>query len=449
MKKLLIILFSFSIIVSAQKKTEIIKVVGDSLIGRTSNGISFREVIGNVIMTQGDVKVTCKKAIQNLTLNNAELIGNVVVEQDTITILTEKAYYFGNDKYIYSDTNVTLDDSKVNLSAKSGYYYFDLKKAVFNSNVKLVDSLSVLKSNKLTYFNQIEKAIAVGSVSISDSASIIHCDSLVHFKDVQKSFAFGNVKIVNSSQRLTISGEELIDEGKNNYTRIIGEPVLTKIDSNGTNGEDTLFIKAKMFESIEDSSKKLFAIDSVRIIRGELYSRNDYAVLYRDENRLMTKKRKDDKVAPVLWFSNSQLVGDSINIFLSDNKLDSIEIRNEATIISTDEKYEFRFDQISGNSINLYFKDGGLKETLVEGGVLSVYYVYEEKKPNGLMKSSSNKAKMYFEKNAVTNVSMFEDVQSEYHPENLVKGNELDFTIPTFTIYKNKPTRKSVLRGSK
>ena len=449
MKKIIFILLILSSFSFSQNKTEIIKVVGDSLIGRMQGDISYREVIGNVVMTQGDVRVTCNRAIQNLTNNNAELIGNVVVVQDTVTILSEKGYYFGNEKYIYSDTSVSLNDGHVLLTADSGFYYFDLKKAVFNTNVQLVDSNSVLNSDKLIYFSKLEKAIASGSVNISDTSSTIYCDSLIHNRDTQKSHAFKNVKIVNPNQRLTIVGEELIDEGKNNITRILGEPLLTKIDSNGTNGEDTLFIRAMRFEAIEDSTQKLFAIDSVRIIRGDLFSTNSYSVLYRNENRLMTKKMKLDKNSPVLWFTNSQLVGDSINIYIANNKLDSIHIRNDATILSKNEKFEFRFDQITGDDINLFFQDGKINKTVVNGNVLSVYFVYEDNMANGLMKSSSNKATMYFENNEVSNVNMYSDVQSEYHPENLVEGNELDFTIPTFMIYKNKPIRKNLLRGSK
>jgi len=324
-----------------------------------------------------------------------------------------------------------------------------LEKSVFNSNVQLVDSINTLKSSTLTYFSEIQKAIAVGNVNISDKESIIFCDSLIHLRTIKKSNAFRNVRIVNKKQKLTIIGNELIDDGEINFTRIIGNPLLTKIDTTNEGKLDTLLIRAKAFESKEDSVKKLLAIDSVKIIRGELSSVNNYTVLYRDENRLMIKKIKNDKNSPVLWYTNSQLVGDSINIFLSNNKLDSIHIRNEATILSKNEKYNYRFDQISGDKINLYFSKGKLKLTDVKGEVLSIYFMFEKGEPNGLIKSSSSRAKMKFDDNAVVNVSMYESVQSEYHPENLIKGNELDFTIPSFIIYNNKPKKSVLIQGRK
>ncbi len=449
MKNIFYIFILLAGFANAQVKNEIIRVVGDSLIGRVENGISYREVIGNVVMTQGNVRVTCNRTIQNITENSAELIGDVVVTQDTILIVSEKGYYFGNEKFIFSDTTVVLEDGHIVLTADSGYYFFDLKKAIFNSDVQLVDSVSILNSDGLTYFNETQKAIAVGNVDISDDASTIFCDSLVHLREDNISHAFNNVKIVNRNQQLTIYGDELFDEGKNNYTKITGNPLLIKVDSTKNETEDTLFIRAEMFEAVEDSTKKLIATDSVKIIRGDLFSVNEYSILFREENKLTTYKRKGDKESPVLWYTNSQLVGDSINIYMDNNSIDSIEIRENSNILSKNEEYEFRFDQISGENINLYFGKNGLEKTEVTTDVLSIYYLYDEEMPNGVMKSSSNKAIMKFEKNTVVSVSMYESVESEYHPENLVGGNELDFTLPSFIIYKNKPKKDELTQRSK
>lgn len=65
MKKIVLLIFLLSCFVFAQE-TEHVVVVGDSLIGKTINGQNVREVIGNVVITQGDVVITCKKAIQYL-----------------------------------------------------------------------------------------------------------------------------------------------------------------------------------------------------------------------------------------------------------------------------------------------------------------------------------------------------------------------------------------------
>jgi len=449
LSRLMLILFLVSTTMFAQTKTESIRVIGDSLIGRVENGESIREVIGNVIMTQGDVKITCDKAIQNLTRNSAELISNVVVDQDTIQIFTERAYYFGEEQYTYSDTNITLEDGHFVLTADTGYYYFDIEKAIFYSDVQLVDSVSILNSDKLTYYNKTSKAVAVGNVEIISEESAIYADSLVHFRNINHSEAFNNVVIDDSKNDLNITGNYLIDDGENKYTRITGAPLLRKVDTTSSGQLDTLYIRSMVMESIGDSTNRLIATDSVKILRGDFASVNNISTLYRDENKILTYKKENDILPPVLWYSTSQMVGDTINIYLDKNQLEMIDIRGNATIISQNENYEYRFDQITGDKIELHFGENGLEETDVNNNVLSIYYMYEEGKPNGVLKSSSQRAKMFFENNAVVDVRLYESVESEYHPENLVEGKEKEFTLPTFIIYNNRPELKDLLKGSR
>lgn len=446
--KFLILLFISNLLI-AQQNNETIKVIGDSLIGRVENDQSIREVIGNVVMTQGDVKITCDRAIQNITMNNAELISNVVMTQDTVVILTERGFYFGEEKYTYSDTSISLEDGNVSLIADTGYYYFDIDKAIFYSNVQLVDSVNILNSSKLTYYNKTSKAVAVGNVEIVSEESAIYSDSLIHFRDIKHSEAFSNVAVTDSENDLIITGDHLINDGEKNYTKITGQPLLRKIDTTSAGNLDTLFISSVVMESVEDSIKRLIATDSVKIIRGDFYSIGSISILYRDENKILTYRRDNDDVPPVLWYETSQVVGDSLTIYLDKNQLEWIDIRNNATIISQNPEYEFRFDQISGEKIELFFTDQGLDRTDVIDNVLSIYFLYEEGKPNGLLKSSSQRAKMTFEDNAVIDVRLFQSVESEYHPENLVSEKEKEFTLPTFIIFENKPDLKDLLKENK
>jgi hypothetical protein len=83
----------------------------------------------------------------------------------------------------------------------------------------------------------------------------------------------------------------------------------------------------------------------------------------------------------------------------------------------------------------------------VRGNVLSIYYLYEDEEPNGLLKSSSEEAKILFKNNGVENVRLYGNPISEYHPENLVEGKEKDFTLPTFVLVKNKPTKEELLKN--
>ncbi len=439
-----LIIITFSVSLFSQEESEVVTVIGDSLVGKYVNGESVREVIGHVKMNQGSIKITCNKAIQYLRRNEVELIGDVVITQDSVTILTDRGYYFGKDKISYSDTGVILNDGHSTLSAQNGYYYFDEKRAFFYENVMLEDSVTTLLSDKLTYLHEEDKAVAFGNVQIEDSTSTIYADSLIHYKDYNVSYAFNNIKITNKRNNIIITGNELIDLGDSNYTRITGLPVLTQIDTADDGNIDTLIISSLVMEAVEDSISRLIVTDSVKIVRGDFSSVNDQSIYYRSEDKILTYKINPESKPPVLWYENTQLLGDTVNIFLNDNKIEHIHITKNAFILSEDVDYEFRYDQISGKVIKMYFENNKLSKTVVNGNVLSIYYLYEDEGPNGLIKSSSENATIKFDKNRVADVRLYGTPASEYHPENLVVGKEKDFTLPSFIIYKNKPTKEGI-----
>jgi lipopolysaccharide export system protein LptA len=446
MRILLFIIFLGAFTVFAQEG-ERIKITGDSLIGKVINDENVREVIGNVVMTQGDVTITCNKAIQFLTRNEAELIGNVIAVQDTITVYTQRAFYYGESKFTYSDTTVKLNDGHVTLTADAGYYYFEEDRAEFINNVMLEDSANTLESDTLFYFNDIDKAICIGNVKIYDERSEIISDSLLHYRNDDLSFAYSNIRISYPDNNAIITGGYLEDRGSINHTTIEINPVLTQIDTSEAGIVDTMIIIAEKMDAFQDSSNIFTATDSVEIIRGDFFSVNNYSVFYRDADRIITYKRNDDEPQPIMWFETSQLTGDSITILLNENSIEWIDIFGSAFILSGVQNFENRFNQISGKRVKMLFANNDLVRTEVYGNVLSYYYIFEDVTANGLLKSSSEDAVLLFTDNAISDVKLYKSIKSEYHPENLIIGKEREFTLPSFIIRNNKPDKELILNS--
>ncbi len=451
---LILFLFLYSAFLIAQESEEPITVIGDSLRGRMIDGESIREVIGNVVLTQGKVRITCNKAIQYLSRNEAELIGNVVLKQDSLTIKTQQGFYFGNSKTTKSVSGIVLDDQKVVLSADSGEYFFNEDKAFFQNNVVLRDSSMTLTADELTYYQVDDRAISVGNVKIKDEENIITADTLDHFRNKKESIADGNVKIVSLENNTTIFGNHLEDYAEKKYTLINDNPVLIQIDTIYTEEDsvesfriDSLIIKCKVMEGLRDTSNIFRAIDSVKILRGEFASINDFTLYLRSEDKIITKNVNDEINQPILWYKNSQLTGDSITIYLKDNEINKLDVQNSAFMLSQNEIYPDRFDQTSSSSINMFFEDSNIKKAIFEGSVFSIYYMFEDKEPNGLTKSSSKTATIKFFDNEVSEVRLYGSPASEYHPENKVLGIERTFTLPKFVFHKNRPEKNELLPG--
>ena len=436
-----------------QGEDEKIIVIGDSLLGKVVSGESIREVIGNVRLKQGNVFVTCDKAIQYLARNEAELIGNVIAKEDSLTLQTEKGYYFGNLKKTKSTSGIILDDTKVVLSADSGEYFFDEARAFFQTNVNLIDSTTKLYADELTYFKDLDKSIAIRNVRINDGNNIITADTLIHFRKTNYSIADGDVSLKNIKDNLTIYGSHLEDNGDLKYTLINENPLLIQIDTTFSTGEDslekitidTLFIKSKVMEGFRSETNIFKATDSVKILRGNFASINDLTTYYRDEEKIITDKIREDAPRPELWYENSQLTGDSITIYLEDGQITQLAVNGNSFMLSQHKNYNQRFDQTSSDSIYLYFSTNRLQRADFSGKVQSIYYLYDEEEPNGLVKSTAQKTVIAFENNEVEQVKLYGSPTSEYHPEVKVAGLERTFTLPKFVFNENRPVKEEFL----
>lgn len=460
MKKyfLLLIIIYLSIIPKLfAQQGDLIRVVGDSLIGKMVNGESVREVYGNVVLTQGNVVITCNKAIQYISRNEAELIGNVIAKKDTLTIKTARGFYFGNLSKTKSNSGVYLDDKKVILTADSGEYFFNEDRAVFETNVKLFDTTSTLTSTKLNYFQKQDRAVAIGNVKIVDPENEITADTLEHFRKTKITFAFSNVRIKNLKNNTEIYGEHLEDFRERNYSIIDIKPLLLQVDTTYITREDstkeakldTLFIKARLMESFRDSSEKYIATDSVLILKDEFASRNDLTLFYKEQNRIVINKIGEEARQPIIWYKNSQLTGDSITIYLDGNKITKLDVNNIAFMMSQNEIYDNRFDQTSSDSIKIYFANNKINEADFFGKVYSIYYLYEGETKNGLTKSNSSKAKVLFKDDEVSEVKLYINPASEYYPEKQVNGNEKSYLLPRFIIMEDRPTKEEMYQTLK
>lgn len=463
-KKSLFIILLLAFANSFAQQQEYITITGEKFVNTVVNGEMLREVFTNVVLTQGNVRITCNHATQYISRNEAELDGNVVATQDTLTITTSHGYYYGNERKAQSNVGVTLYDKKVTLTADTGVYFFDLDKAIFQHRVKLVDTASTLTSKLLIYYKQQGKSIAVGNVKIIESTNIIYSDTLVHYRDTKVSIADSHVKISSEANNSIIYGNHLEDYPDSSYTMVTRDPLFIQIDSSyvlkkdttatGLSNDttkvlqiDTLVIKSLKMEAYRDTVNIFKAEDSVRIVRGNFSSKNDFTQYFRGKGKIITYKINPLAGQPVIWYENSQLTGDSVAIFLINNRIDKLEVYKTAFTLSQNEKYKSRYDQISGNKLIIHFDDVGIHETEVFGGVHSIYYLYDNNEPNGMTKSSSEYAKILFLDKRVDEVKLYSSPSSEFYPENKVAGNELAYTLPGYVLYNDRPVKNILLEN--
>lgn len=446
-------IFFFILIIASFLEAQEIKVVqlvnSDSLIGTAINNERVRILFGNVHLIHEDIQIFCDKGIQYLESNKAELEGNIRIIQGNQVLTTQKGFYFGNTKTAFGTKGITLYDGKITLKADSGEYFFDQKKALFKGNVILFDDTTELKSNQLTYFTEKEHAIAIGSVQVTQFENKIYSDTLNYFRQKRFSIAQGNVLAFNMKDNLKIYSDYLENNQINNYSYVTGQPVLIQIDTTSENRIDTLVIVAEKMESYRDTADIFVALDSVKIWRDELSAICDYAIYDKSSGKIITST--NNEIQPLFWYGENLAYGDSIEIFVEENKLKFANIYQNAFLISKDTLMEHRFNQMNGDFIQLRFatdtlsNQNKLREVFIVGNALSIYYLYEENEPSGLNKSSSDSALIVIEDNKVAEVKLFGSPEGEYHPEEKVIGKEKDFLLSGFKWIENRPMKEELL----
>jgi lipopolysaccharide export system protein LptA len=468
----LVVLILSSVKIFAQDKIEL--KYSDKLTGRTENGQTIREAIGNVHLVQGNVKVYCNKAYQYIESNRVELIGDVKIYQDTVSLFTSKATYYGNESKAICEGGVTLKDPNATLRANHGTYFFNDAKAIFDKDVIIVNPTYRITSDHLTYMRNTEdsfakgnvvvvkdsavikaenidfykrqgKTYAVKDVNIEQDSSIIYSDTLTDYSNEKKSIASGNVKLNNLRNNVTVFGDYLENYENTKYTFIRGNSKLVQVEKE----KDTMFIYSKVMESYRNAPEHYIAKDSVDVIRDKFYSKSGLAVYSK------TLEKDVDKmsfyVKPIIWQDNIQLTGDTIFADLKEKKLQKIYAKKIDELAGSDFSFMIienkdsvfadRFDQVTGKDILIHFLNDKVNYIEVIKNANSIYFMYEDKKGNGVNISEGMNMIITFDSaQKVDKVRIDKNPKGQYVPE--LKMSTVTLTLPGFLLRKDKPFRR-------
>jgi lipopolysaccharide export system protein LptA len=300
---------------------------------------------------------------------------------------------------------VNLDDGRVKLTARYGEYFVEPKRAFFRNQVV-----------------------------VRDSSSTVLADSLTYYRKEKRSIAEGNVSVQNQTEHLTITGHRLEHLSNQQITRITEQPVLVKFDTTSTGTIDTLVVRSRVMESYRDSLKRLLAIDSVEIVRSNLAGTAGFAEYFTQTDSIHLR------LAPIVWYNQTQVTGDSIDVAMKARKLDRVHVMGRAFAVSqSDSLWPERYDQITGDRMVMQFADQGLDNIDVQNRSISVYHLYEDSTANGLNKTSGDRIVMLFEMGKVKSIRVVGGVEGQYFPENMVQGKEMEYAIPGFMLHPNRP----------
>ncbi len=401
----------------AQQTTDTTKIVtldhADSLVGTQINGEQARQLIGHVRFHQGRTVVTCDRAVQFLKSNRMELEGTVEVDDDSMRMVGARGTYDANQKVAEAFDRVLLEEPTTTLRSRYGKYYVNEKKAYFTNDVFVQDTSSVMTANELTYYREEQHSVAVG-----------------------------NVKVENQKNGLTIYGNELESFRKEKKSFITGAPRVVQIDTSGNGKHDTLIVTSRRMESYQDTLERLVAIDSVFITRAGLSAQAGISTMFTKLDSITLFR------SPFVWYTGesndeNQVSGDSIFIKLKQRRLQTVYVRGRAVAIArADSIYRNRFNQMTGQEIILHFDSSKVRQIDVNQTATSLYFVFDEGKPDGANKISGDHVTISFAEGKMEKIKVFPGVEGQFLPEKMIRKHEAAYNLEGFN-WRERPKRRA------
>ena len=427
--------------------------------GVLPNGIRFDKWRGDVIFSHEQTRINCDSAIRYNNTNLIEAFGHILIEEgDSITITAQKLIYDGNAKIaklrndvvftklaqvtLYTDfldyerikqqayyfNKGKLVDSTNTLTSVKGYYNTQSNLASFKTNVVGQNPDYKLKSDTLQYNVKTNVIYFRAFTTLTDKEGNVFNYEEGDYDTKRKKSVFNRGLLETESYELT--GDRLILDDIKRYYRAISNVFLIAKEEdiiiNGDYGEywrdrqltkvygnalmrqitdgDTLFLTADTLVSIDsdlDADKRLLAYNNVRIYKSDLQGKSDSLSYFLADSTIYFYND------PVLWTDGNQLTADSINIQISNNQINKLNMNVNSFVISQDTV--LNFNQIKGRSMTANFDNNQISKILVNGNGESIYFALEDVSNNliGMNNILCSDMSINFSNNQVNNIVFY------------------------------------------
>jgi lipopolysaccharide export system protein LptA len=453
----------------ASQAQSILQVINaDSLVNINQDLIVRKTLFGHVLIRQGTTTLNCDQAVLNSTTNNVEAYGHVkIIQADTVTITGDTAIYNGDSRQAFITGRVKLDDHTIILTTNKLDYDLTSRMAIYHTGAKIIDKKSTLTSREGFYNTVTKNFLFKDKVRVLDKEGgavradslryntlskeafficpteiitkkdtvlttagfyntltkvsnftgrstarteeyILSADTLFYDSPTQIGVARGKVEFLSQKENVVLTGDHGRYAGKTGITRVYGHALMKNILE-----KDTLYLTADTLVSInikKDSIRKLFAYKNVLIYKSDLSGKCD-SLGYDVKDSTIHFYQK-----PILWANGSQMLADSISLFMTNQKLREMRLRGHSFIITKDSIAHY--NQIKGRKVWVHFADDSkLKRVQVDGNGESIYYVMDDKQvTTGLNRVECSRMNLFFDENKIKRIAFITKPEAKFAP---------------------------------
>ena len=345
------------------------------------------------------------------------ILSSILAQEKKSPIRLERAKILRNTtaggeqiKELIGDVIITRDDMKI--ECQQAFHYQVADKIVFVKEVHYSDSLREMWADKIIYYVNKDSMEAEGSVKIVQDEYESYSRKAYYSEERRKVYLRENVKILNLENHVTMTGKRGFGDESMKYARVRGNAEMIKKDSLDKIEMTVDAVEIEYFNADDYAQAK----DSVKIYQGDVTGNCGLMTYFlKDKKTLMVDN-------PMIFRDPDELEGDSIYLYLKDEKLEKIEIFGNASVISpVEESEKDEKNQMYGKRMYIYIVDDNIKTIDVVGNARSIYYIFEEaqgKAPvsKGANSVSGDKIYLFFNEGDLETIHVAGGTEGIYYP---------------------------------
>jgi len=350
-----------------------------------------------------NVKLTDSKAVlttNDLVYNTATKLGTYMnggkVVEGSTTLTSTEGYYYGDTRDMTFKKKVFLNDPQYKVYTDTLLYNTYTQLARFTVPTKIVTSTRVVNTSEGYYDMKSKKAVFGKRPLVNDKDYTLVADDMAYDDSTGFGEAQGNViyKSKDTGNAYTIIANNVKSNSKTGNVLATQKPAM--IIKQGADtiyvGADTLYSgklteleklrkvpdisdslnpAAKVTNPADSNSNRYFeAYFNVKIFSDSMQAVGDSLFYsFRDSAFRLFKN-------PIVWAQENQITGDTIYMYTQNKAPKRFYVFENALAINRAEKN--LYNQVKGNTINGFFKNGNIESFRAKGSAENIYYTADE-----------------------------------------------------------------------
>lgn len=376
--------------------------------------------------------------------------GSIESHSDQNLLTSQRGTYHSDARLFVFSKKVRLQHPERTIATDTMHYGTATGIAEFFGPTRILQLNDGSELNTLggTYDTRAEKARFTRRSSILTNGRLLQGDSLYYDRKTGLGRAWGNVSISDSTGEMVVQGSRGSYNGLTERSMITGRAELVMLMDKDSLflHSDTLFLRPDVridSSGVATTYRRILARRNVRFFKSDMQGVCD-TLVYSDADSLLHMFH-----GPVLWSGNDQITGEHIRITMRDGGPRRLDVMRKAFLMSLADS--IHFDQVTGNSMEGFFRDGVLHRILVEGNARTVYFAREIKDGKeelmGVNRADCSRMAVGLAEGRVNTVTFMDRPDAVLYPMAKVPPEELRMKDAEWRIQERPKSRADIFNG--